>query len=51
MLLQRNDAILLRRVRHIAKSDYELRFVRLSIRPSAWNNSTPNEWMFTKFDI
>jgi hypothetical protein len=49
--LQRNDVILLRRDRQIAKSDYELCFVSLPIRPSAWNNWTPKEWMFLKFYI
>ena len=25
--------------------------VGLSVRPSAWNNSTPIRWIFMKFDI
>jgi hypothetical protein len=26
-------------------------FVRLSVCPSAWNNSAPAGWIFIKFDI
>jgi len=26
-------------------------YVRLSVRPSAWNNSAPTEGIFIKFDI
>jgi hypothetical protein len=40
-----------RRVRKIAKSDCDLRYVCLSVRLSAWNNLAPNERIFMKFDI
>jgi hypothetical protein len=30
---------------------YQLRHVYLSVRPSAWNNSTPTGRIFVKFDI
>ena len=32
-------------IRHVCLS------VRLSVRPSAWNNSAPTERIFIKFDI
>jgi hypothetical protein len=38
-------------IRRIAKIDYELRHVCPSLRPSAWNNSTPTGQIFMKFDI
>jgi len=40
-----------RRFRKIAKSDCELRFACLSLRPSAWNNSAPTGRILMKFDI
>jgi hypothetical protein len=40
-----------RRVRKIAKSDYYLRHVRLSVRLSAWNNSAPTGRILMKLDI
>jgi len=39
------------RVRKIAKSDYKLRYVCVSIRPSAWNNSDPTGQIFMKSNI
>jgi len=39
------------RVRNIAKSDYYLRYVSLSVCPSAWNNSAPTVQIYMKFDI
>jgi hypothetical protein len=41
----------LRRVRKIAKSDYSLRNVCLSVRPSTWNKSAPTERTIMKFHI
>jgi hypothetical protein len=38
--------VIFRRIRKIAKSDYELRHVC----PSAWNNSAPEIQIFMKFD-
>jgi hypothetical protein len=35
--------------RKIAKSDYFLRHVSLSVCPSAWSTSTVSEWIFMKF--
>jgi hypothetical protein len=40
-----------RRVRKITKSDYQLPHVYLSVCPSAWNNSAPNGYTLTKFDL
>jgi hypothetical protein len=40
-----------RRVRKVAKSDYYLRRVCLSVRPSAWNNSALIERVLIEFDI
>ena len=39
-----------RHVRKIVKSDYLLH-VRLSVRPSAWNNSAPNGQTLMKLNI
>jgi hypothetical protein len=45
----------LRSVRKISKSDYKLRYIYLSVRPSirlsAWNNSAPTVRIWTKFGI
>jgi hypothetical protein len=41
----------LKRVRKIAKSDYELRRVCRAVRPSVWSNSASTGQIFTKFDI
>ena len=45
--------LIVRRVRKIAKSDYQLLHVRPSVClcPSAWNNSGPTNRIFIKFDI
>jgi hypothetical protein len=43
--------IVFRRLRKIAKSDYLLCHVCLSVLPPAWNNSTPSERICTKFNI
>ena len=43
--------LVFRRVRKTAKRDYWLRHVCPSFRLTAWNNSTPIEWGFMKFDI
>ena len=45
--------LIVRRVRKIAKSDYQLLHVRPSVClcPSAWNISGPTNWIFIKFDI
>jgi hypothetical protein len=40
-----------RRVRKIAKSDYYLRHICLSVRPPAWNNFARTRRIFMKFDI
>jgi hypothetical protein len=45
------DCIIFRRVRKIAKSDYSLRHVCLSVCLSAWNNSAPTGRIFMEFDI
>jgi len=37
-------------VRKIAKTDYQLRLVSLSVCPSACNNSAPTGRIFMKFD-
>jgi hypothetical protein len=39
------------RVRNIAKSDYYLRHVSLSVCPPAWNNSAPTVQIYMKFGI
>ena len=39
-----------RLVRKIAKSDYWLRYVCLFVCLSAWNNSSPTERIFMKYD-
>jgi hypothetical protein len=38
-------------VEKFAKSDYQLCRIRQSVRPSAWINSAPTGWNFTKFYI
>jgi hypothetical protein len=38
-------------VRKIAKTDYQLRLVCLSVSPSTWNNTAPTGRIFSKFDI
>ena len=35
----------------IAKGYYQLRHVRLYVRPTAWNNTAPTGLIFMKFDI
>jgi len=35
----------------IPERDYYLRHVRLSVLPSAWNNSSSTRWISLKFDI
>jgi hypothetical protein len=39
------------RFHKIAKSDNSFRHDRLSVRPSAWNNSAYTGWIFINFDI
>jgi hypothetical protein len=47
----RDKPLIFRRVRKIAKGDYYLRDVCLSVRPSAWNNSAPTGRIFIIYYI
>jgi hypothetical protein len=40
-----------RRLRKIAKSEYDLRHVYPTVCPSTWNNSAPTGRIFMKYDI
>jgi hypothetical protein len=45
------ETVIYRCFRKTVKRYYEFRHVRLSIRPSAWNNLVPTIWIFMKFNI
>jgi len=45
------SVFLIRHSREIAKSDYELRHVCLSVHPFTWTNSAPTGRIFRDFDI